>query len=523
MRGTQAGDVAGDERDVDAARSVGEAICRVAARNPAAPALLTPGLVTCSYGELWEQIDRVGAALHGWGFDRDSRIGLSLPSAPAAALAMLAVGSWAQAVPIDPNAPSAEVQSQLAFVEADAVVAPKGVATAARRAAVALGIPVIDAVIEEGRFGLALAMPSSPPAVAKAAREPERDSILYILQTSGTTADPKHVLWSHGNQLAVTERLRRSLELVPADRALVILPVNHSFGVNTLWTTILTGGSLAFPRDPLRFDLAGWLGELRPTWYRAVPAQHLFILEKLAAVPPSEIPRCLRTAVTGAAAFPDEVRRGLREVLGFPVVESYGCTEAGVICGGLPGSDRVKAGTVGKPDEGIVAIVDAAGRRLPPGEEGEILLGGPTVSPGYVNAPELNRKTFVDGWYRTGDIGFLDDDGFLTLRGRLKDVISRGAEKVHPLEVEEALRGHPHVLDAAVFGVPHDRLGEDVAAAIVVRPRMEVRAADLRKFLGTRLAWSKIPRQILFVDEVPKGPGGKVLRRVLQEKIAGQG
>jgi acyl-CoA synthetase (AMP-forming)/AMP-acid ligase II len=183
----------------------------------------------------------------------------------------------------------------------------------------------------------------------------------------------------------------------------------------------------------------------------------------------------------------------------------------------------VKAGTVGKPDEGIVAIVDADGRRLPPGEEGEILLGGPTVSPGYVNAPELNRKTFVDGWYRTGDIGFLDEDGFLTLRGRLKDVISRGAEKVHPLEVEEALRGHPHVLDVAVFGVPHDRLGEDVAAAIVLRPGMEVKAAEVRKFLGMRLAWSKIPRQILFVDELPKGPGGKVLRRVLQEKIAGQG
>jgi acyl-CoA synthetase (AMP-forming)/AMP-acid ligase II len=520
IRGTQAGDIAGDEKDV---RSVGDAIRRIAGQNPAAPALLASGLATCSYGELWSEIDQVGAALHAWGFDRNARIGLSLPTAPAAALAMLTVGSWAQAVPIDPNAPSAEVQSQLAFVEADAVVAPNGVSTAARRAAVALGIPVIEAAIEEGRFGLRLAMPAPAGTGAKAAAlAPDADSILYILQTSGTTADPKHVLWTHRNQLAVTERLQRSLRLAPEDRALVILPIHHSFGVNTLWTSILTGGSVAFPRDPLHFDLAGWFGDLRPTWYRAVPAQHLFIMEKLGAVPRSDMPRSLRAVATGAAAFPEETRKGMRDILGFPVVETYGCTEAGLICGDLPESGRSKAGTVGRPDEGIVVIVDGDGRRLSAGEEGEILLGGPTVSPGYVNAPELNRKTFVDGWYRTGDIGSLDEDGFLTLRGRLKDVISRGAEKVHPLEVEETLRDHPQVLDVAVFGVPHERLGEDVAAAVVLRPGASLKAADLRKFLGTRLAWSKIPRQIVFVAELPKGAGGKVLRRVLQEMIGEQ-
>ena len=517
IRGAQAGDTTGERNGFDPARSVGDAIRRIAEQAPEAPALLAPGFKTCSFGDLRQEIESAGAALHAWGFDHNARVGLSLPSAPEAALAMLAVGSWAQAVPIDPIAPAPEVEAQLAFVGVDAVLVPEGISTPARRAANEIGIPVIEAGSESGRFSLRLAMAN--PGTTSASVVPGPDSVLYILQTSGTTADPKHVLWTNRNQLAATERLRTALQLVPSDRALVILPIHHSFGVNTLWTAILTGGSVAFPTDPLHFDLAEWFGGLQPTWYRAVPAQHLFIMENLRAVPPSEIPRCLRLVSTGAAAFPDDIRKGLRGIFGFPVVETYGCSEAGFVCGNLPLPGRTKAGTVGKPDEGVVLVVGEDGRRLAPGEEGEILLGGATVSPGYVNAPELNLKTFVDGYYRTGDIGFLDEDGFLTLRGRIKDVISRGAEKVYPLEVEATLRDHPDVLDVAVFGVPHDRLGEEVAAAVVPRPGVILKPAELRKFLGTRLAWSKIPRHIMFVTDLPKAANGKVLRRILRQKI----
>ena len=507
---------------LEGARSVGDAIRRIAERTPAAPALVASGFATCSYGDLQSEIERTGAALHEWGFDRESRIGLSLPSAPGAALAMLTVGSWAQAVPTDPNAPSSEIEAQLAFVKADAVLVPAGAATPARRAAAALGIPAIEAAFEEGRFRLSLASPPRVPKERGAHREPGPESLLYILQTSGTTAAPKHVAWTHGNQFAATDRLQRSLRLAAEDRSLMILPMHHSFGVNALWTVVLTGGSAAFPRDPFRFDAEEWFGALRPTWYRAVPAQHLFILEKLRATPHPGAPWSLRAVVTGAAAFPDDVRKGLREILGFPLVESYGCTEAGFICGGLPGSGDAKPGTVGKTDAGTVVIADADGHHLPPGEEGEILIGGASISPGYVNAPELNRRTFVEGWYRTGDIGSLDEEGFLTLRGRIKDMINRGAEKIYPPEVEEVLREHPQVVDVAVFAVPHERLGEEVAAAVVGREGAELKPAALRKFLGTRLAWSKIPRQIVFMNEIPKGANGKVLRRVLQEKAGGE-
>ncbi len=515
-----AADIADDGHQADTVRSVGDAIRRIAERTPEAPAILATGYKPCSYRELQEQIDDVGAALHGWGFDQSARLGLSLPTAPATALAMLTVGSWVQAVPIDPLAPSPEVGSQLAFVQADAVLVPDGVPSAARQAAIELGIPIIETRIEDGRFRLHLAI--SSPRASGASVEPDLNSILYILQTSGTTANPKHVMWSHGNQLAVTKRMRNSLQLKPDDRALMILPIHHSFGVTTLWTAILTGGSLAFPANPRRFDLATWFGELRPTWYRAVPSQHLFILENLRSVPPSQRPRSLRVVAAGASDISENMLRELTDVLGAPVANTYGTTETGHISLNVAWPGRSKPGTVGRPEDGIVVIIGEDRRPLPPGEEGEILVGGPTVSRGYVNAPDLNREAFVDGWYRTGDIGILDEDGFLTLRGRLKDVISRGAERVIPLEVEEALLLHPDVQEAAVFGIPHERLGEDVAAAVVLKPDTEATPADLRKFLGGQLAWSKIPRRIVFVTELPKGANGKVLRRVLQEMIGRQ-
>ena len=515
IRSVYLGD-AGSDREAPE-RSVGDAIRHIVARNPHAPAIVATGYSPCLYGELQQQIDDVGAALRAWGFDRDARIGLGLPEAPAAALAMLTIGSWAQAVPIDPNAPPMEIESQLAFLDVDAVLVPAEVAAPTRSAAMRLGLPVIETRIDNDRLRLHLAV--SSPRTEAASAEPDLDSILYILQTSGTTQDPKHVSWSHRNQLSATERLQRSLELRPDDRALVIMPIHHSFGVNTLWTTILTGGSVAFPADPLKFDLDTWFDALKPTWYRAVPSQHLFILENLRSVSPSRIPRSLRIISTGSASLPDEIQQGMMEVLGLPVVESYGSSETGNISVNTPLPGQSKPGTLGRPDEGTVIIVGEDGHPVPPGEQGEILVGGPTVSPGYVNAPDLNRRAFVDGWYRTGDIGSLDEDGFLTLRGRIKDVINRGAEKVIPLEVEEALLLHPGVQEVAVFGVEHERLGEEVAAAVVLKPDTAANAADLRKFLGARLAWSKVPRQFIFVAELPRGAQGKVLRRVLKEAI----
>jgi acyl-CoA synthetase (AMP-forming)/AMP-acid ligase II len=511
----------GDESgavDIGGAQSIDAVIRDLGQRYPDGPAIVATGFGTCSFGELLTQTNQARNALKEMGLDRDARIVLSLPSQPEAALAVLAIAPWATVVPVDHKAPPAEVASLLAFVDADAVVVPLRGESYARRVAQEKGIPIIEARTGEGLLRLDLSMTAAPRTRLRT--EPGAKDILYILQTSGTTSIPKHVLWSRSNQLAATSRLAKCLGLGRADRGLAILPVHHSYGMNTIWTAILTGGSVAFPLDPLRFDAAEWFDALEPTYYRAVPAQHLFIIENLRKLPPSELPRTLRMIVTGAAAISAEIRQSVQELLGAPLVETYGSTEAGFVSGSFPGAGPSKPGTVGVPEAGIVAVIGEDGRPVQPGEEGEVLIGGPTVVPGYLNAPDLNRAAFVDGWYRTGDIGFIDQEGFLTLRGRLKDIIARGAEKVAPLEVEEVLKAHPDVADIVVFGVPHDKLGEDVAAAIVARAGSNLTAAEVRKFAGGHLAWFKVPRRILFIDELPRGVTGKALRNVLRERAA---
>ena len=225
----------------------------------------------------------------------------------------------------------------------------------------------------------------------------------------------------------------------------------------------------------------------------------------------------MRFVLSGGAPLPQTVLEGLQRTLGIPVVEHYGSSEAAQISANLPSPGRSKPGTCGVPSPGTITVVGDDGHSLLPGERGEVLVGGPTVTSGYLNAPELNRACFVNGWFRSGDIGSLDEGGFLTLHGRKTEVINRGGEKLSPAEIDEALTSHPAVLEAAAFAVPHARLGEDVVAAVVPRPGMTVTSIELRKYLQTRLTAFKVPRRIVFHTQLPKGLTGKVLRRRLTE------
>ena len=230
----------------------------------------------------------------------------------------------------------------------------------------------------------------------------------------------------------------------------------------------------------------------------------------------------LRFILSGGAPLPRNVLEGLSSALAVPVVEHYGSSEAAQIAVNLPPPGRSKLGTCGIPWPGTLMIVGEDGSAVGPDEQGEILLGGPTLISGYLNAPEINRASFANGWFRTGDIGSLDEDGFLKLHGRKDDVINRGAEKISPIEIDEALMRHPAVAEAAAFSVPHVRLGEDVAAAVVLRPGMTATGVELRRYLQDQLASFKIPRQIIIKDQLPKGKTGKVLRRQLRESFEGK-
>ena len=421
------------------------------------------------------------------------------------------------AIPIDTQLTALEINGRLASLRPRAVIVPADEPSAAREAAIARGVAVIEAVREEtGKLHLDLKAPQIGPPAAPG--EPDAAATAFILQSSGTTASPKLIPFSHANMLAAAARVQLWFGLTPADRCLSVSPICYSHGLKvTVFTPLITGGSVAFPASPSSLDVDEWLGALKPTWYSAGPMLHRFMFDKTKALLNTRSIHGLRFVVSGGASLSQEVREGLSAALGVPVLEHYGSSEAAQISANLPPPGPYKSGTCGIPVKGTVKIVAESGREVAPGERGEILLGGPTVTSGYLDAPELNRMSFVDGWFRTGDIGSLDSDGFLTLHGRETEMINRGGEKISPAEIDEALLRHPDVAEAAAYAIPHSRLGEEVAAAVVLKEGATATSLELREFLFLRLAQFKIPRRIVFVDRLPKGATGKVQRQRLRE------
>jgi acyl-CoA synthetase (AMP-forming)/AMP-acid ligase II/acyl carrier protein len=392
------------------------------------------------------------------------------------------------------------------------VIVLRGISSAALRVAEQHNIPIIDASpVQRGKLGLKLTAPHVGPACPL--DEPDPDAPAFILHTSGTTIAPNLVPFSHRNVLASAERVRTWFGLTPQDRCLNVSPVYYSHALTTtVLPPLLTGGSAAFPTNPLNVDLAEWFGALRPTWYSAGPTLHLAVVEKTQLRPDARNEHHLRFISSAGAKIPKEVHDGVESALGVAVLEHYGSSETAQIASNMPPPGPCKPGTCGIPWPDTIKIVGPDGQQVPVGEQGEILVNRRDVMSGYLNAPELNQLAFIDGWYRTGDIGSLDADGFLSLHARKREMINRGAEKIAPIEIDHALMRHPEVAEAAAYGVPHARLGEDVAAAVVLRRGSKIQPAELREFLSEQLATFKIPRRITIVDRLPKGITGKVQR-----------
>ena len=355
-------------------------------------------------------------------------------------------------------------------------------------------------------------------AAVNETEKPDSDSVAFILQTSGTTSEPKLIPTRHRNMLAAAARVKTWFDLSPQDRCLSVSPVFYAHGLHvTVFASLLSGGTSAFPSDASKFDFIEWFGALKPTWYSSAPTLHRLVFDHAKSVADIGNKHSLRFILAGGAPLPSDLQDGLKKIFGVPVVEHYGSSEGMQICANQLPPGLSKSGTCGVPWPDTVAVVSDDGRRLPPGQQGEILVGGPTVVSEYLNAPELTLTCFVDGWFKSGDVGRIDADGFLTLLGRKNEIINRGGEKISPVEVDEALLRHPAVAEAASFPVPHPRLGEDVAAAVVLRSGMTTTPMELRKYLQEQLASFKIPRQIIVQDTLPKGKTGKVLRRKLSE------
>jgi acyl-CoA synthetase (AMP-forming)/AMP-acid ligase II len=349
----------------------------------------------------------------------------------------------------------------------------------------------------------------------------EPDDVAMVLHTSGTTARPKIVPLSHRNVCASATNIANTLGLRPQDLCLNVMPLFHIHGlIGALLSSIAAGASVYCTTGFNAMKFFGWLDQVKPSWYSAVPTMHQAILSRAARNQDIVDRNTLRLIRSSSAALPPQVLAQLDETFRSPVVESYGMTEAAhqMASNPLPPKAR-KPGSVGPAAGPEVAIMDEAGTILVQGETGEIVIRGDNVTSGYARNPEANATAFTYGWFRTGDQGRLDQEGYLYITGRLKEIINRGGEKISPREVDEALLDHPGVAQAVVFGMPHPKLGEEIAAAVVLAPGSNASEKELREFVLERLADFKTPRRIVILDEIPKGPTGKIQRIGLAAKL----
>ncbi|MCZ6915150.1 MAG: acyl--CoA ligase [Gemmatimonadetes bacterium] len=481
-----------------------------------APAILAPQLDPLTYAELRSVTAELAGQLGSLGVSSSDRVAIVLPNGPAMALAFLAVARCATVAPLNPEYREEEFRFYLKDLGVKALITFPDDAGAAHAAApdgtlhLALeGTPSTLRLGHDGAFSEAAPPTSAGP-----------DDLAMVLHTSGTTARPKIVPLTQRNLATSAGNIARSLVLTDADRCLNPMPLFHIHGLMAgLLAPLAVGGSVICTPGFEVFRFFDWMDELEPTWYTAVPTMHHLILARArrhAAVIARNPLRFLRSS---SASLPPDVMTELEGVFGAPMIEAYGMTEAShqMASNPLPPAER-KAGSVGRGTIDV-AIMNDAGELLPTGERGEVVIKGPSVVAAYENNPEANAKAFTHGWFRTGDQGYVDAGGYLFLTGRLKEIINRGGEKISPREVDEVLLRHPEIDEAVAFAVPHDKLGEDIAAAVVLAEGATAREGDLRSFAAERLADFKVPRTFVILEQIPKGPTGKVQRVGLAKQL----
>lgn len=486
-----------------------------------ANAIGAPGRRWLSYGALAALIRSSRTAINAAGAGRGDAVAIVLPNGPEMAAAFVAVATCATAAPLNPDYKADEFRFYLEDLGAKAIVLEAGTESAARTVAHHLGITILELEAEaDGPAGVFRLVCSTTATAARPGPAEPRD-VGLVLHTSGTTSRPKIVPLSHTNLLASARNIGAALGLVPNDHCLNIMPLFHIHGlIAAVSATLGAGASVTCTPGFNALKFFSWLDEVGPSWYTAVPTMHQAILARAARNEAGIKASKLRIIRSSSASLPPAVMLELEKTFGCPVIESYGMTEAAhqMASNPLPPQPR-KPGSVGIAAGPEVRIMDDEGVFMPTGAIGEVVIKGENVTAGYLNNPDANAKAFTNGWFRTGDQGMLDADGYLTITGRLKEIINRGGEKVAPLEVDNVLNDHPAVRQVLTFAMPHDKLGEEVAAAVVLAEGASATESEIRAFASERLAGFKVPRRIVFVPEIPKGATGKLMRIGLAEKL----
>jgi len=485
-------------------------------------AIACPDRPALTYAGLRSQVQAVVGALNERGIGRNDRVAIVLPNGPEMASAFLSVAAGATTAPLNPAYRRQEYDFYLSDLDAKTLIVEEGSDSPAVAVATELGIPVLELRVLEGApAGTFDLMGDGPGGVVAEGGMAEGDEVALLLHTSGTTSRPKLVPLAQRNICASAGNIRRTLGLTEEDRCMNVMPLFHIHGLMAATMAPLSVGASVFCTpgfNALKFF--AWLDQARPSYYTAVPTMHQAILARSRRNPEILERVALRFVRSSSSSLPPQVMAELEEVFGVPVVEAYAMTEAShqMTCNPLPPGER-KAGTVGVAAGPEVSIMDAEGELLPAGSVGEVVIKGPNVTDGYENNPDANATAFTNGWFRTGDQGVLDGDGYLTITGRLKEIINRGGEKISPREVDDVLMDHAAIQQVVTFAVSHDKLGEEVAAAVVLREGMEATVQEIREFAASRLADFKCPKKVIILEEIPKGPTGKLQRIGMAEKL----
>jgi acyl-CoA synthetase (AMP-forming)/AMP-acid ligase II len=480
------------------------------------PALIAPEKPSLTYAQMRANVVALAAQLNEMGLGQGDRIAIAMGNGPEMVLAYCGTTLCGTAAPLNPNYKQDEFAFYFEDTDAKALITLPGTLPAAHAAASG-DMTIIEALPQPDGTLIFKAVKNARPARPVALAGP--DDIAMILHTSGTTSRPKRVPIRHRNLAASAHNIAATYALSDQDRSLCVMPLFHIHAlVASMLATFTSGGTVICPVGGFN-ALEFWkiVDAYKPTWYSAVPTMHQTLLAR--ADRNMEIIKAnpFRFIRSGSSSLAPIVMERMEAAFGAPVLENYGMTEAThqMTSNPLPPKPH-KAGTVGYGFGVDVAIMDDDGNLLPQGGLGEVVVKGPNVIDGYENNPEANATAFVNGWFRTGDQGQIDADGYLSLTGRLKELINRGGEKISPLEIDDVLLRHPAIGEAVAFAVPHATLGEEVHAAVVLKGDATER--ELRAYCAERLAEYKVPRRFHMLEAIPRGATGK-LQRINMAKL----
>jgi acyl-CoA synthetase (AMP-forming)/AMP-acid ligase II len=470
-----------------------------------------------SYAALRQDVRALAQSLAAAGVQRGDRIGMAMPNGLACIVSFLASAMAGTSAPLNPAYKDEEFRFYLEDTNARVLLLPPEGLDDARSAAEARGVRIL--IVDTDASGRVFLPGATDRKIIPA---PPIDDVALILHTSGSTGRPKRVPLSHRNIAISARNVARSYALTDQDVSLCVMPLFHVHGlVASTLATLSTGGTVVVPGKFNAMNFWQTAEAHGATWYSAVPTIHQLLLARVKkGAPKPKGAEKLRFIRSCSASLPPQVLHDLEAAFGAPVLEAYGMSEAAhqMASNPLPANGPHLPGSVGRGTGVEIGIADDKGRFLKPREQGEVCIKGPNVITAYENNPEANAGSFFDGWFRTGDQGFLDENGYLTLVGRLKELINRGGEKISPREIDEVLLQHPSINEAVCFGVPHKMWGEEVEAAVTLKEQAS--EADLLAFCKEKLSDFKRPKRIHITESIPRTATGKIQRRVVAQAFA---